>query len=501
MTRISRKSRVYVAILALAIMTTTGGAQAKPLRIIWKGVEVFEGFDSWHGADTALISPADSKYVVVTNFTYIEETDFKTHGRVVSHKLSWHASGRHISYGRRETTCEGSGEVELVGLFDTKKALKIPCTTRILSNPNELLRMTGINGIPDSIGVPKIIEWSQLGDDLSYSEHQPGHSYSVRVFADLPCSEVNALSDPRLPPGMPKTGKPDIQAESTSIEPDGETTLKIKVTCDGQPVPNAAVDLTIRPKDGSGGHAHSNKRPAGALDGQELADDSETHTVWTGEDGSVKKPVKFEPPGKNGLSRGVGIAGLYEVKAASQLLPELADTVSIKVANTKLKAVPANDHYQLVRGGADSHPDGTYGTEPTLRAFKDLAADFYHYQEENKERLKQCGKAPWPISKMSINDVALKEGGLFDFKSTWTPPHQTHGKGQGGDMNHFWTGEGVGKTYTGSKVVEDCYDFPHHLDRELEFILLELGEPAYGTWDAYDRTIGMLHLHVEDRRP
>lgn len=38
---------------------------------------------------------------------------------------------------------------------------------------------------------------------------------------------------------------------------------------------------------------------------------------------------------------------------------------------------------------------------------------------------------------MSVNDISLPTGGLFDFNSTWKAPHQTHRTGKDVDINQI----------------------------------------------------------------
>ena len=70
-------------------------------------------------------------------------------------------------------------------------------------------------------------------------------------------------------------------------------------------------------------------------------------------------------------------------------------------------------------GGTDTHPDGTRGTESTIKKLTEIAQRYF-------ERTKRI---------LSVNDLSLPDGGLFDFKNTWSPQHNTHRTGTDADIN------------------------------------------------------------------
>lgn len=75
--------------------------------------------------------------------------------------------------------------------------------------------------------------------------------------------------------------------------------------------------------------------------------------------------------------------------------------------------------YVVARGGTDTHPEGTYGTQNTLARLQVIAGKYF----------KKTGR------KLSINDLSLLWGGLFDINNDWSPPHQTHRFGTDADIN------------------------------------------------------------------
>ncbi len=80
----------------------------------------------------------------------------------------------------------------------------------------------------------------------------------------------------------------------------------------------------------------------------------------------------------------------------------------------------SGDYHVVLRGGTDTHPDGTYGTSATTEELLMIAKKYFE---------KTNGR------KLSINDMSLPKGGLFDYKTTWAPPHNTHRTGTDADIN------------------------------------------------------------------
>lgn len=77
------------------------------------------------------------------------------------------------------------------------------------------------------------------------------------------------------------------------------------------------------------------------------------------------------------------------------------------------------DHYEKLRGHTDTHPVGHYGTTNTIENLKKIAEAYY----------KLSGRI------LSVNDMSLPKGGLFDWQATWEPPHITHRTGTDVDIN------------------------------------------------------------------
>jgi hypothetical protein len=303
----------------------------------------------------------------------------------------------------------------------------------------------------------------------------------------------------------------EIVPNQSGNNPDEATSqLTVKVTCDGVPLKDRQVGLRIDVKPRSGYHNHTDKRPRGqfAVIGKkdtscgvetgapEGSDDKSCVTVKTGASGEAK--VKF----KSSLTGSItwakygkyysGIAGDYKITAKDEQLTEVrGDT--IVVAEVK-DLQPASFDSNLVQGRADisdssSHPDGSWGTPGTLSAFSNLANDFFKYQDLHNTALLGCGKQPWKsinypnknVEPLSMNDIALPTGGVFDWHQTWRPSHQTHNKGEGGDFNRF--AAAVEKNW--EKKGTDCHGDTNVLLEWYMQVLLDLGK-KYGSWDCAD---------------
>jgi hypothetical protein len=173
----------------------------------------------------------------------------------------------------------------------------------------------------------------------------------------------------------------------------------------------------------------------------------------------------------------------------------------------------------------EEHPQGFWGTKGTLQAFTKIADDITNYQSLHNAALQSCKKNPWlhgQIQPLSVNDIALPTGGLFDLDKNWKPGtgHYSHNRGEGGDFNRF----GAYNTKQGMTIIvhidalgneTECDGSSVPIVGWLLHVLLDFGQPAYGKWDCKD--LGWpagcgqekypedfiwgpprLHLHVDD---
>lgn len=307
--------------------------------------------------------------------------------------------------------------------------------------------------------------------------------------------QVSISAEPReIPPnkGPNKQGKP----------PDDPTSqLTVKATCNGVPLGKRRLGLRIDVMPRSGGHIHLEKRPRGNLVWKDknidcgvetgaLADSGEDTaciTVETEANGEAK--VKFESPltGEDSARYGtykIGIAGDYKITAKDAQITEVrAQTiVYAKVQGLQRATFDGNLTHS---DPSPKHPEAFWGTKGTLSAFTKLAEDFNKYQTLHNVALKGCGKTGWPVQKLSMNDIALPTGGVFDWHQTWRPSHQTHNKGEGGDINHPWvdydkTGVECGPPSDPRRDGDTVHLYDWYIQ-----VLLDLAK-KYGHWDCAD---------------
>ncbi len=100
-----------------------------------------------------------------------------------------------------------------------------------------------------------------------------------------------------------------------------------------------------------------------------------------------------------------------------------ADTYDVGIRN--LAALPdMPSEYSKLRGGLDTHPHavGFTGTPLALQMLPLVAQNYFVLS----------GRL------LSINDMSLIKGGLFDYKASekpWEPPHKSHREGKDADIN------------------------------------------------------------------
>ncbi len=315
-------------------------------------------------------------------------------------------------------------------------------------------------------------------------------------------------------------------------EDQGVAKLTVRVTCERVPIQNAELRVKVEAVDQSGGHDHSDDdRPRGKIDGVKVPKDGLTLKAKTDADGKIK--FKYAAPLTGSVdpagygTYNIGIGGIYKVTAKSIHFPEASsEPAAIESKVDGLKDGSGSTAYDLI-GQTKVHKVNSYFSPGTLDAFGQLAADFSQTEQDHEQQLQQCKKppapppAPWfaPPVKVSLNDIALPSGGIFDLDSDWQPSHSTHNKGEGGDFNRFdWI------TGTGKDCDATCACTASVNKRAwLLHTLLELGE-SKGKWDCTDlgnppgcaqgeppTSVGYitahpqyphrLHLHVEDATP
>lgn len=94
------------------------------------------------------------------------------------------------------------------------------------------------------------------------------------------------------------------------------------------------------------------------------------------------------------------------------------NTIDVRIPG--LTRLPTSTAFHITaRGGTASHPEGTWGTLNTVGRAVYLASEYF----------KITGR------RLSINDLSLPKGGVFDIDSNWTKPHASHRTGTDMDLN------------------------------------------------------------------
>jgi hypothetical protein len=184
------------------------------------------------------------------------------------------------------------------------------------------------------------------------------------------------------------------------------TIVTVSVTdAAGRPIPNVGVSLTLEAQEGSAGHEHLGRKPAGLF--QTLAREPiPDGRVDTGPSGVAK--VYFVA---SELSGPVQLEG-----SSANARP---DTTTVQVGIAGLVPLAPGAHYLFTGAVNGRHTDNHYGTPAALAAFREFA-DSLHL---------------WIGEPLGINDISLEQGGLFDVGSApWDLPHGYHRRGTHADI-------------------------------------------------------------------
>jgi hypothetical protein len=94
------------------------------------------------------------------------------------------------------------------------------------------------------------------------------------------------------------------------------------------------------------------------------------------------------------------------------------DSINVGIGElTRLE--DSGEHHVVMRGGTTTHPEGTYGKSDNINRLKEIAKEYFDRTDR----------------KLSINDISLPMGGLFDYKNNWATPHKEHRTGTDVDIN------------------------------------------------------------------
>ncbi|MBI4822855.1 MAG: putative metal-binding motif-containing protein [Nitrospirae bacterium] len=163
-------------------------------------------------------------------------------------------------------------------------------------------------------------------------------------------------------------------------------TLKKPAPSDG-----CTVKLSVEPVDNSGGHLHDGNRPTGGLSADSV-------TVTNIE---PVKHVKYTSGEVSGTE-----------KIIAELVGGSKEEFSIDVKVQGLAGL-GGGYYQLKPTPIGYGHVDFYNVQSWVKGLFDSIAELYH---------KRFPSAPLLV----VTDASLEWGGLYDYKNTWTSPHNTH---------------------------------------------------------------------------
>lgn len=162
-------------------------------------------------------------------------------------------------------------------------------------------------------------------------------------------------------------------------------------------------DLSVLPIHNSGGHIHNTSRPSGTVvvaGGQYVI----------GESSSV---VLSYTAGE------VGGQEMLVIKNTTNHGQESTAFVNVKVQG--LIPLPVSSNY-IASSNDGNHPSFTYGTPALISIINSVADEYKNVVTSD-------------TLKISINDMSLINGGLFDIGGSWSTPHASHRVGEDVDIN------------------------------------------------------------------
>ncbi len=212
----------------------------------------------------------------------------------------------------------------------------------------------------------------------------------------------------------------------------------ISVTdAEGMPVPNAAVAIRHDFQQSSGGHVHGHNGTNSLTPPQKL------QGIFYGQ-GKSDSLLELTTDA-NGIAIidslvASQVSGTYLITAYLVFDPSVKDTVNLNVQVPELAhfgdwiIVPTGEtqpwtFYQSDNGNSN-HPNNNYCTIAMGDSLALGIFDFYEWSSSD-----DAGNGGVPIT-LSLNDMSLPWGGLFDIHDTWQPDHQWHRVGRSVDINN-----------------------------------------------------------------
>jgi len=196
----------------------------------------------------------------------------------------------------------------------------------------------------------------------------------------------------------------------------------------------ASVEVTFEvlsaPTDASteaGGHDHNTQRPKGTLKRGGQAATSCTVPIDATGMGTCSSTLEYHPS---------AVSGVEKIVAEATGFNKDEKNVTVRILGLVNLAAVQSNFFRLT-GQTSTHPDNHWGTPNVVSNTQPVAFD---YLEHSCNTLGTCAT-------LGINDMSLRQGGLFDVCATWDPGstctidgrsatgHRSHRIGTGVDID------------------------------------------------------------------
>ena len=235
-------------------------------------------------------------------------------------------------------------------------------------------------------------------------------TYTVRVIEETGCRgltlDVFTSSPGAAWPTMP-SNNPQASHDNTAAV--------IPLITDPAPSGGCVVDFDVEPVS-SKGHVHGvhQRDKAGTI---EVGGKAATSCIIPEGMITCNSAVLYRAP---------QISGEEKINATLKDTEERASK-SIFIMVPALSPLFETEFYRVPLNRDTSHPENHYATNDTISAIQGMAQDYFEATEGTM---------------ISINDMSLPWGGLFDISGNWAPSHHWHRTGKSVDIDH----EGVDET-------------------------------------------------------
>lgn len=247
-------------------------------------------------------------------------------------------------------------------------------------------------------------------------------------IAEVIVARADAGLSPTLD-GETFTMLPSVFSAKISPYGIGPQTLQISTACvllpQGRIVPNCAVTLQWSSRTNSGGHLHDSNRPPGIFKTQNGVSGGSTSPGPSGSLTDNSGPTgilgqTYTSPEAAGITD-LTVSGSAIVDGQAISFGPNAFTIGVKVADLPRATVAG------LQVNAASNMHGNNNGNAQQATIDSLSAMVQIFSK----KLSKANKMPPLLRAVALS---LPQGGLFDFKNQWHPPHVSHRYGDDADI-------------------------------------------------------------------